>query len=234
MTPKTVLIVDDEIELREILEFDFETAGFNVLSAGNGSEALKLLESQTVEALVSDIRMPIFDGVQLLTEVRKRNYPVAMVFISGFSDITPQAAYDKGIQGMFVKPFDRRGLVTTIERLLEPMTKRWTHQKDFKAEKQINITFSDFNTALKDKSLNVGRGGLYLNVPDLAVTPGINVSFNIVFKNAIPQSISGGGIVRWARSSEVGIEFEFLSEPTLEFILNHIKESKSVAYIPQN
>src|SRR5690242_4496861 len=103
----SVLVVDDEADLREIIAFDFEAAGYNVREAHNGSEALEIVKKESIDAVVSDIRMPVMGGLELLKNLRKLNSnpsPV-VVFVSGYSDVTPEEAYHFGSEGIFAKPF---------------------------------------------------------------------------------------------------------------------------------
>ena len=77
MTP-SVLIVEDDLELREALADTLELADIEHLTAGSGEEALELLKKQPVEMVVSDVNMPGIDGHDLLAQVRK-HYPATPV-----------------------------------------------------------------------------------------------------------------------------------------------------------
>ena len=67
---KSVLVVDDEEDLREILRFELEDQGYNVLEADGVDEALSRLSKNHVDVVVSDIRMPERSGIELLKEIR--------------------------------------------------------------------------------------------------------------------------------------------------------------------
>lgn len=104
---KTILVVDDESDLREILCEEFEALGATVLCAENGSKAFDLFNSHSIDLIVSDVRMPGGDGVDLLKKVRAR-YPFApphVFLITGFADVTSHQALALGAQGMISKPF---------------------------------------------------------------------------------------------------------------------------------
>ncbi len=77
----TILVVDDEARFREILGLALQRAGHRVLAAGDGRAALALLETETVDVVMSDLRMPQMDGRSLLTAVKQRwpNVPVVVV-----------------------------------------------------------------------------------------------------------------------------------------------------------
>jgi CheY-like chemotaxis protein len=67
-----ILVVDDEADLVEILVEDFSQYGVEVFSAASGQKALAILDREPVTVIVSDLRMPGMDGVELLREVRRR------------------------------------------------------------------------------------------------------------------------------------------------------------------
>ena len=77
----TILVVDDEARFREILGLALQRAGHRVLAAGDGRAALALLETETVDVVMSDLRMPQMDGRSLLSAVKQRwpNVPVIRV-----------------------------------------------------------------------------------------------------------------------------------------------------------
>lgn len=80
----TLLIVDDEQEIREMLARNFKMSGFKVLQAENGALALEQLKNTPVDVVISDIMMPVMDGVSLLREVRHQ-YPMThIIMITGY------------------------------------------------------------------------------------------------------------------------------------------------------
>ena len=85
---KNIMIVEDELELHEIIVFDFETAGYNPVEAERDNSALRLLAKTKVDAIVSDIRISDGDGIQLLRPLKSveatRNLILAL--ITAFAD----------------------------------------------------------------------------------------------------------------------------------------------------
>ena len=91
---KSVLVVDDEEDLREILRFELEDQGYNVLEADGVDEALSQLSKNHVDVVVSDIRMPERSGIELLKEIRiKHHDKPALIFMSGFADVSLSRAF---------------------------------------------------------------------------------------------------------------------------------------------
>ena len=66
----TILIVDDEIDLRDSIAFDYKRKGFNVLVASSGNEAFEIVKKNKVNVVLSDVRMPDGDGIELLYNIK--------------------------------------------------------------------------------------------------------------------------------------------------------------------
>jgi len=118
-----VLIVDDSSSMRAVIKKTLKVSGFNVgqfLMAGDGKEALKVLEGQWVDIILTDINMPNMNGIELLTEVKKdemlKSIPVVMVTTEG-SDRVMQESMRLGAQGYVKKPFrpeEIKGILNSI------------------------------------------------------------------------------------------------------------------------
>jgi CheY-like chemotaxis protein len=111
----TVLVVDDDDGVRYILARQLEQGGFRVLTAGNGVEALSVLEQPGVEVhlVVSDLLMPQLDGYQLAARLATLPNPPEVVFVSAFrSDLE----LDRPI---VTKPFHLHDLTAAVQRILE-------------------------------------------------------------------------------------------------------------------
>lgn len=81
---KTILLVDDTQELRDLMQFQIEKAGFKVVTAQNGAEALRLFKAiPEIQAIVTDLEMPIMNGIQLVQAVREIDAQVPIVMWSG-------------------------------------------------------------------------------------------------------------------------------------------------------
>ena len=68
-TPKTVLVVDDEVHIRRVLDLKLQFNGYHVITATNGREALKIINTSVPDAVITDINMPDMDGKQLCLEI---------------------------------------------------------------------------------------------------------------------------------------------------------------------
>lgn len=115
----TILIVDDEEDLREVIIYDFERKGFNVISAGSGIDAFELVQNQKIHLVISDIRMPKGDGISFLERLRITHpeTPV-LIFITGFADITEEECLAKGAKKVLTKPYDQNELMDFVLKTL--------------------------------------------------------------------------------------------------------------------
>lgn len=118
---RTVLIVDDSVSMRQIVRLTLQNAGFGVIEAGNGAEGLERMHAHKVEAVISDVNMPIMDGINFVKAIRLlaayRTIPVLMMTTSSDAD-RRHAGRAAGATGWIVKPFSPGQLLQTLEKVL--------------------------------------------------------------------------------------------------------------------
>jgi response regulator RpfG family c-di-GMP phosphodiesterase len=114
------LIVDDEPRLRQVLVHLMRNDGFTCLEAGNGEEALAQLEQQTVTLVMSDLRMPRMDGLELLRRVRGRWPDTAVVMITAVADVeVAVSCLAIGAMDYLTKPFHLEEVRARVAQALE-------------------------------------------------------------------------------------------------------------------
>lgn len=118
---KEFLIIDDEEVLREILMDEFDLLGAKCTGAENGEEGLKLAKEKIYDVIISDIRMPVLDGVEFLERLKKEapNHCPRVVLLSGFTDLTQDQAIQMGAVGLVEKPWDMDKLIKLIDHALQ-------------------------------------------------------------------------------------------------------------------
>ncbi len=120
---KTVLIVDDEFGVLEVLEFILSDAGFNVVSAVNGQDALARLEETTPDLAIVDFMMPILDGSEVIKAIRSdprtRNIPI--ILASALPEKTIRERCD-GYNTFLRKPYKTEQLMEEISKLIDRST----------------------------------------------------------------------------------------------------------------
>ena len=115
----TVLVVDDDRATRCVLARDMDSQGYPVLTAGNGEEALRILNEKDVALVLLDIMMPDIDGLQVLRWIRLNRPDIIVVMISGLAmEDVAQVALRMGASDYVSKPIDLDYLDTLIQVLL--------------------------------------------------------------------------------------------------------------------
>jgi len=103
-----ILIVDDEISIRDVLSRHLGAEGYQCTTAENGEEALALLDKETFDAVLCDIMMPGISGLQVLEEVKRRDPLALVIMVSAVTDPTTslEAITEMGAYSYLYKPFD--------------------------------------------------------------------------------------------------------------------------------
>ena len=100
-----LLIVDDEVDVREFAKNFFKKRSIEVFTASGGQEALRIIESQKPDLVLLDVRMEEMNGVEVLKKLRGKNNPIKVVMVTGVEDEeTINEAYSLGIKGYVHKP----------------------------------------------------------------------------------------------------------------------------------
>jgi two-component system nitrogen regulation response regulator NtrX len=116
---QTVLVVDDEIAIRETLAQILGYEDYRVLTAASGPEALALLQEKPANLLLVDIKMPDMDGFEVLARVKAEHAELPVIVISGHGDIqTAVQAVKAGAYDFLEKPLDRSRLLVTVQNCL--------------------------------------------------------------------------------------------------------------------
>lgn len=121
---KTILIVDDSSSLRTVVKLALQRAGYAVLEAGDGVQALAALEAAgKVHLIVSDVNMPNMDGITFVTRVkqhpRHKFVPVVMLTTEG-QDAKKEQGRAAGAKAWIVKPFNPPQLLDAVAKLILP------------------------------------------------------------------------------------------------------------------
>lgn len=239
---KVALVVDDEPDLREILKDELEIVGFDVVEAENGIEAFEITHKRNIDIIISDIRMPNGSGLDLLDKLNRDNSRVpVLLFMSGYSDLTPDEAYHKGAAGILSKPFDSELLINQLERLVDPIPRRWVRKAErIDVSLVVEIEIPGINEGIEAQVINIGTGGMFIAIQNRVPTLGSLVAFKIHLKISSQDSIEGCGMVRWVRPKDqeslrrgFGIEFQGLDEKNAKKIFDIIELVQPKPFIPK-
>jgi two-component system, chemotaxis family, chemotaxis protein CheY len=118
---KTVLIVDDSVSMRQMVSFTLREGGFEVIEAEHGQDALDKLQGASVDLVITDLNMPVMDGITLIQNLRQqpamKTKPILMLTTEGLAGKKEQGKA-AGATGWIVKPFDPEKLLQTVAKVL--------------------------------------------------------------------------------------------------------------------
>jgi two-component system alkaline phosphatase synthesis response regulator PhoP len=119
---KTILVADDESHILNVVSLKLRNAGFRVITACDGQEALDLAVAEKPDLLITDYHMPRLSGIELCRrlkqDVQTQGIPAIMLTARGYH-LDEQDTADSGIYEMLSKPFSPRHLLLTVNQVLE-------------------------------------------------------------------------------------------------------------------
>lgn len=117
----TILAVDDSASMRQMVAFTLKGAGFNVTEASDGQQALEKAKQTSFDLVLSDVNMPVMDGIELVKNLRTlpeyKFTPILMLTTESAGDKKMQGK-NAGATGWLVKPFNPDQLLATIRKVL--------------------------------------------------------------------------------------------------------------------
>ncbi len=114
-----VAVVDDDTELRRLLSRAIEDAGYDVVEGGNGRDAVELVRSGGIDAIVLDVRMPVMDGLEALEIIKDERPELVVILLTAFIDVRDAvAAIKTGAYDYLEKPVDLDELVVAVDESL--------------------------------------------------------------------------------------------------------------------
>jgi len=118
MTKFRILVVDDEESMLLMLKTFFTEKGYDCLTASNGAKALEILEKEKIDIVITDMRMPEMDGLDLLRNIKETHKNISAVIMTGFSEeYTTTEALNLGADGYITKPFRNKELLLILKRI---------------------------------------------------------------------------------------------------------------------
>ncbi|VVP58909.1 response regulator [Pseudomonas fluorescens] len=120
---KTVMVVDDSSSVRQVVSITLKGAGYDVIEASDGKDALTKLNGQKIHLMISDVNMPNMDGITLVKEVKKlANYkftPIIMLTTES-QEAKKQEGQAAGARAWVVKPFQPAQMLAAVSKLILP------------------------------------------------------------------------------------------------------------------
>jgi two-component system, chemotaxis family, chemotaxis protein CheY len=119
---RKILAVDDSNSMRQMVIFTLKSAGYDVIDAADGQEALDIAKIQQFDLVLSDVNMPVMGGIQLIKELRKLSafkFTPILMLTTESSREKKMEGKQAGATGWIVKPFNPEKLLGTVKRVLD-------------------------------------------------------------------------------------------------------------------
>lgn len=154
-----ILIVDDEKDIRDLIEIYLKNEGYEVLKASTGLEAIQMVEKEKVDLIILDIMMPVVNGIDACIKIRKQHNTPIIMLSAKVEDIDKILGLSVGADDYLAKPFNPLELIARVKAQLRRFTK-------------LNTAFSS-NKILEDGNLkmNLETGKVYKNQQEVLLTP---------------------------------------------------------------
>ena len=193
---------DDEKDVREILNYNISKAGYKVYTAENGEEALKVIKKKKPDLVILDVMMPIMDGYQTCTEIRKLpdNKQTIIVFLSARNEDYYQIiGFEAGGDDYITKPINPKVLLSKIKALLK-------RRKIYNKEENDIINFGDYRLDKNEYLLYKGDSKIILPKKQFEILRLLVSIPNHVFsRDEIFEEIWGDDVIVGSRTIDVHI-----------------------------
>jgi two-component system chemotaxis response regulator CheY len=117
---KTILTVDDSASIRQMVAMTLMSAGHNVVEAGNGAEGYDKAIGQTIHAVITDLNMPVMNGIEFIRKYRQhptsKGVPIILLTTESDEELKRQAK-EAGATGWIVKPFKQDQLLAVVKKV---------------------------------------------------------------------------------------------------------------------
>jgi DNA-binding response OmpR family regulator len=161
-----ILIIDDDIEIINKTTTFLKKAGFNIYSANNGEEGLKILKEVKIHLIVLDFLMPVMNGVELCNKIRvlEKLKKIPVIMLTELSELSDKfIAFEAGADDYLIKPFDNLELVLRIKSLLKKYKINITNTNEKVIEK------NELLLNKKNSSITINNKEIYLTSSEFLI-----------------------------------------------------------------
>src|SRR5690625_3294826 len=152
----TILIVDDDKEIAELLEFYLINEGYNVYKSYDGKEALKVIAQQSIDLLILDVMMPKLNGLEVCRQIRINKSTPILMLSAKVEDMDKIIGLTTGADDYMEKPFNPLELVARVKALLRRSTMQNTNpKKDQLSIHSLIIDRKEHTVKVDDEYLNL-------------------------------------------------------------------------------
>ena len=151
MSTQNILVVDDNPDIRNILNIYLSEAGFGVYKAQNGKEALKILSLNEISLIIMDIMMPELDGIKATVQIREGNNIPIIILSAKTQERDKIEGLDAGADDYMIKPFGPQELIARVKAQLRRFTKL---NNEISHLSEISIRGLEINMEAKSVTVN--------------------------------------------------------------------------------
>ena len=153
-----VLFVEDEPLLRETMGRWLQQQVGHALCAEHGEAALAILAPHRIDLLLSDVRMPVMDGIALVRKLPALASPPRAIPVTGFSDLTLRQAYAMGVDAIVEKPIDRQDLLRVMHNSLSDPAELWRQPTQTEAGTSLSPAFPVWPEPSRSRTSRLAAG----------------------------------------------------------------------------
>ncbi len=228
-----ILVVDDEPILLALYAKWLVSVGFGrVFTAANGEVALALLQLESIHLLLTDVNMPVMNGITLVRRLAEIGQTLpSIIFLSGFGDVDRREMYALGVQAFIPKPFNRQELLPLLEKAIAERSTLWQTEMAAAPRQTLLIEANRMDATASLDTIGLGRGGFSVYAPE-PIRPG-EVAFRLLLVD-VAMEVAGQGYARWCSRSDskAGIEFAFLNPDCHGWLTEAIVFASPRSFVP--
>ena len=153
-----ILLVEDEENIRDVVKLNLELEEYEVVTSGNGKEALKIIEEQHFDLLILDVMLPDLNGFQICEQVRLTNMEVPIIFLTAKdTSIDRINGLKKGADDYLTKPFHLEELLLRVQNLIKRSSKSPENTPEVYTFGDNQINFVTFEANTKTGNFNLTK-----------------------------------------------------------------------------
>ena len=142
---KTVMVVDDEKNIVDILSFNLKKEGYNVIAAFDGGQALELAQSCNPDLILLDLMLPVMDGLSVCKKIRENDYSVPIIMLTAREEETDKVmGLEIGADDYITKPFSVREVMARVKANMRRIAQPENNKSQTQEKKGIEIDLINF------------------------------------------------------------------------------------------
>jgi len=162
---KKILVIDDELAIRDLLEFVLKRENYQVKTAENGSIGLAEIDSFQPDLILLDLMLPDYSGYDLCKEIEKK-YVIPIIMLSAKNEIIDKVlGLELGAEDYITKPFDNRELIARIKVVL----RRYEHNNQLENDEVKHITYEELEFNLETRMVMKNGTRIFLTAKEFKI-----------------------------------------------------------------